>query len=93
MLEIGTGSGYSTAVLARLAGEVITSSAPPELAARARLSCRELGNENVEVAVGDGSRGLPERAPFDAIVVHGAAPAPPKTFWSSWRWAAAWSSR
>ena len=47
------------------------------LAGRARLAIAELGAANVEVLVGDGSRGLPERAPFDAIAVHAAAPAPP----------------
>jgi len=75
VLEIGTGSGYSAAVLARLAAVVITIERVPELAARARELLA--GTENVEVLEGDGSAGLPERAPFGGIAVHAAAPAPP----------------
>ena len=77
VLEVGTGSGYSAAVLGQLASEVIGIELQPVLAARARLAIAELGAANVEVIVGDGGRGLPERAPFDAIAVHAAAPAPP----------------
>jgi protein-L-isoaspartate(D-aspartate) O-methyltransferase len=75
VLEIGTGSGYSAAVLARLAAAVITIERVPELAATARELLA--GTENVEVLEGDGSAGLPERAPFGGIAVHAAAPAPP----------------
>lgn len=77
VLEIGTGSGYSTAVLARLAAEVIGIERHTSLAAAARHTLERLGVENVEVIVGDGSRGLSERAPFEAIAVHATAPAPP----------------
>ncbi|MEK6276658.1 MAG: protein-L-isoaspartate(D-aspartate) O-methyltransferase [Actinomycetota bacterium] len=77
VLEVGTGSGYSAAVLARLAAEVITIERHLELAREATLRLRELGFDNVEVGVGDGSRGLPEQAPFDAIAVHATAPNPP----------------
>ena len=77
VLEVGTGSGYSAAVLARLAAEVITIERHPELAREATQRLSELGYGNVEVVVGDGSRGLPERAPFDAIAVHATAPGPP----------------
>jgi protein-L-isoaspartate(D-aspartate) O-methyltransferase len=77
VLEVGTGSGYSAAVLARLAAQVVTIERHPELAESAEARLRELGYENVEVVVGDGSRGLPERAPFDAIAVHATAPGPP----------------
>jgi protein-L-isoaspartate(D-aspartate) O-methyltransferase len=77
VLEVGTGSGYSAAVLGLLAREVIGIELQPVLAAGARLAIAELGAPNVEVIVGDGGRGLPERAPFDAIAVHAAAPAPP----------------
>jgi protein-L-isoaspartate(D-aspartate) O-methyltransferase len=77
VLEVGTGSGYSAAVLGLLAREVIGIELQPVLAAGARLAIAELGAANVEVIVGDGGRGLPERAPFDAIAVHAAAPAPP----------------
>src|SRR5581483_1289627 len=78
VLEVGTGSGYSAAVLARLAGEVITIERVATLANAARELLRELGVENVEVLVGDGSAGLPDRAPFDSIAVHATAPAPPR---------------
>jgi protein-L-isoaspartate(D-aspartate) O-methyltransferase len=78
VLEVGTGSGYSAAVLARLAGEVITIERVPELARTARETLDELGITNVEVQLGDGSEGLPGRAPFDAIAVHAAAPSPPR---------------
>jgi protein-L-isoaspartate(D-aspartate) O-methyltransferase len=79
VLEVGTGSGYSTAVLARIAAEVISVERLSELSAAAESTLAELGIGNVELVVGDGSRGLPERAPFDAIAVHAAAPAPPRT--------------
>jgi protein-L-isoaspartate(D-aspartate) O-methyltransferase len=77
VLEIGTGSGYSAAVLARLAARVISIERVPELAAGARRILDELGVPTVEVRVGDGSRGAPEDAPFEAIAVHATAPAPP----------------
>jgi protein-L-isoaspartate(D-aspartate) O-methyltransferase len=79
VLEVGTGSGYSAAVLAQLAREVVTIERVPELAERARQALRDLGIANVEVDVGDGSAGLPDRAPFDAIAVHATAPVPPPT--------------
>ena len=77
VLEIGTGSGYSAAVLAMLAAEVITIERHAELAQEAIDRLQQLGVANVEVVVGDGSRGLPERAPFEGIAVHATAPAPP----------------
>jgi protein-L-isoaspartate(D-aspartate) O-methyltransferase len=77
-LEVGTGSGYSAAILARLAREVITIERVPELARHAREQLAELGVRNVEVVEGDGSAGLPGRGPFDAIAVHATAPAPPR---------------
>jgi protein-L-isoaspartate(D-aspartate) O-methyltransferase len=79
VLEIGAGSGYSAAVLSRLAAEVIGVERHRSLAAEARRALDALGVENVELRVGDGSRGLPERAPFDAIAVHATAPGPPRT--------------
>jgi protein-L-isoaspartate(D-aspartate) O-methyltransferase len=78
VLEVGTGSGYSTAVLARLAGEVTTIERMGSLAQSARELIDGMGIANVEVLVGDGSEGLPERAPFDSIAVHATAPAPPE---------------
>lgn len=77
VLEVGTGSGYSAAVLARLAAAVISVERQESLAATAREALAALGVGDVEVRVGDGSRGVPERAPFEAIAVHAAAPAPP----------------
>lgn len=72
MLEIGTGSGYQAAVLARLVRRVDSIEIVPELAAGARQRLRDLGYDNVEVITGDGYAGLPERAPFDGIVVTAA---------------------
>jgi protein-L-isoaspartate(D-aspartate) O-methyltransferase len=79
VLEVGSGSGYSAAVLARLAAAVIGVERREALAAEARRALDRLGVENVELLVGDGSRGVPERAPFEAIAVHATAPAPPRT--------------
>jgi protein-L-isoaspartate(D-aspartate) O-methyltransferase len=79
VLEVGTGSGYSAAVLAQLGREIWTIERVPELAQRAREMLRDLGIANVEVVDGDGSAGLPDRAPFDAIAVHATAPGPPPT--------------
>jgi protein-L-isoaspartate(D-aspartate) O-methyltransferase len=77
VLEIGTGSGYSAAVLALLAKEVITIERVKELAVAARQLLAEIGITNVEVVIADGSAGLPERAPYQAIAVHATAPSPP----------------
>lgn len=74
VLEIGTGSGYQTALLAALAKNVDSIERQPALAATAEAILRRLGYANVTIHVGDGSVGLPERAPFDAIVVSAAAP-------------------
>jgi protein-L-isoaspartate(D-aspartate) O-methyltransferase len=77
VLEVGTGSGYSACVLSLLAAEVISVERHESLAEGARRTLAALGARNVEVRVGDGSRGVPERGPFAAIAVHAAAPAPP----------------
>jgi protein-L-isoaspartate(D-aspartate) O-methyltransferase len=77
VLEIGTGSGYSAAVLARLAAEVYSVERIAELAEGARRALAELRIDNAEVTVGDGSRGLPEHAPYDAIAIHAATPEAP----------------
>lgn len=74
VLEIGTGSGYQTAVLAQLALEVYSVERHPRLAAQAQAILSALGHSNVKVNVGDGSNGWPEFSPFDAIVVSAAAP-------------------
>jgi protein-L-isoaspartate(D-aspartate) O-methyltransferase len=78
-LEIGTGTGYSACVLAQLARHVVTVERVPELAREATAVLGDLGVTNVEVVVGDGSRGAPDRAPFGAIAVHATAPAAPRT--------------
>jgi protein-L-isoaspartate(D-aspartate) O-methyltransferase len=77
VLEVGTGSGYSTAVLSLLAAEVISVERHGSLARSARAALFSLGVANAELLVGDGSRGVPDRAPFDAIAVHAAAPTAP----------------
>jgi protein-L-isoaspartate(D-aspartate) O-methyltransferase len=77
VLEIGTGSGYSTAILAQLAREVVSVERIAGLAAQARARLAELGVANVSVRVADGSLGAPEQAPFAAIAVHACAPAAP----------------
>ncbi len=74
VLEIGTGSGYQTAILAELAREVYTVELIPELSRRAQKVLRELGYQNIHFLVGDGTRGWPEHAPYEAILVS-AAPA------------------
>jgi protein-L-isoaspartate(D-aspartate) O-methyltransferase len=78
VLDVGTGSGYQAAVLAELAAEVDTIEHLPELAELARANLEAAGYSSVRVHVGDGTRGLPERAPFDAIAVAAAAPGLPQ---------------
>jgi protein-L-isoaspartate(D-aspartate) O-methyltransferase len=79
VLEVGTGSGYSAAVLARLAAHVVSVERLEPLSRAAGGVLGSLGIRNVELVVGDGSRGAPWRAPFDAIAVHASAPATPPT--------------
>jgi protein-L-isoaspartate(D-aspartate) O-methyltransferase len=78
VLEIGTGSGYQAAVLARLARQVYTIERHVELARRAAATLESLNFLNVSVHIGDGSLGLPEFAPYQAIVVTAAAPRLPQ---------------
>ncbi len=73
VLEVGTGSGYQAAVLSRLAREVITVERYRTLAQTARIRLTTLGYDNVEVQVGDGLKGVTERAPFDRIIITAAA--------------------
>jgi len=81
VLEIGTGSGYQTALLAELAGEVFSVERLASLAQSAQAILHRLGYRNVVVVTGDGSQGLLEQAPFDAIIVAAAAPrVPPPLF-------------
>lgn len=77
VLEVGTGSGFQTAMLALLAGEVYSVERVAPLAERARARLREMGVDDVHVRTGDGSRGWPEAAPFDVILVGAAAPSVP----------------
>jgi protein-L-isoaspartate(D-aspartate) O-methyltransferase len=77
VLEIGTGSGYSAAVMAPLCREVITIERLEPLATDARELLARLGLRNVRVTVADGTEGWPDEAPYDGIAVHATAPAPP----------------
>jgi protein-L-isoaspartate(D-aspartate) O-methyltransferase len=78
VLEIGVGSGYQTAILSLLACEVIGLERVESLAESAAERLEELGYENVTIHVGDGSQGLPDEAPFDAILCAAAAPRVPE---------------
>ncbi|HEU4980434.1 MAG TPA: protein-L-isoaspartate(D-aspartate) O-methyltransferase [Solirubrobacterales bacterium] len=77
VLEIGTGSGYSAAVLAKLSDRVISVERVPALGEAARARLEEIGVRNVEVIIGDGSQGHSPGAPYDAIAVHAATPEAP----------------
>jgi protein-L-isoaspartate(D-aspartate) O-methyltransferase len=74
VLDVGTGSGYQAAVLAEIASRVFSIEIIPSLGETARKRLEELGYGNIEVRIGDGYQGWPEKAPFDAIVVTAAAP-------------------
>jgi protein-L-isoaspartate(D-aspartate) O-methyltransferase len=77
VLEVGTGSGYAAAVLSRLCADVLTIERYETLAQEASAALAELGYDNVEVRMGDGSRGAPDRAPFDGISVTATASGQP----------------
>jgi len=77
VLEIGTGSGYQAAILARLAAEVYTVERVPALAERTGELFRGLGYDNISIRVGDGTLGWPEFAPYDAIIVTAGSPGVP----------------
>jgi protein-L-isoaspartate(D-aspartate) O-methyltransferase len=85
VLDVGTGSGYQAAVLAELGAEVVTIERIPELAESARASLAATGYDRVDVRVGDGTLGVPELAPFDAVAVGAAAPAFPETLYDQLR--------
>ncbi len=78
VLEVGTGSGYQSALLGELAQEVYSVERVESLAKRAQRILSELGYDNVHIVVGDGSLGLPEQAPFDRIIVTAASPEVPE---------------
>lgn len=77
VLEIGTGCGYQTAILCELADYVYTLERSPLLADRADINLHRLGYENLDIHIGDGSQGLPDMKPYDAIMVTAAAPSIP----------------
>jgi protein-L-isoaspartate(D-aspartate) O-methyltransferase len=77
VLDVGTGSGYQAAVLSELAAEVVSIERVPELAARAREALAAAGYPDVDLRVGDGSFGVPDRAPFAGVAVGAAARRPP----------------
>ncbi|UWQ23062.1 protein-L-isoaspartate(D-aspartate) O-methyltransferase [Jannaschia sp. W003] len=77
VLEVGTGTGFAAAILSRLARRVYTLERHPGLARTARANLERLGITNVTVIAGDGTRGLPEQAPFDRVLVAAAAEDPP----------------
>ncbi len=79
VLEIGTGSGYAAAVLARIAGEVYTVECIGDLAERAQTVLEELDYDNVQVLQGDGTKGWPEYAPYEGIVVTAGGPEVPES--------------
>lgn len=80
VLEVGTGSGYQAAVLARIARRVYTVERIPELARRARRLFDQLGLSNINLKVADGTLGWPSEAPFDAIIVTAGAPSVPDEY-------------
>jgi protein-L-isoaspartate(D-aspartate) O-methyltransferase len=85
VLEIGTGSGYQTAVLARLAAEVCSIEIIPSLSESASRAIEQLGFRNVYLKIGDGFFGWEEKAPFDAILLTAAAPKVPEPLWRQLR--------
>lgn len=81
ILEVGTGSGYAAAVMAQMVQRLFTIERHASLGNAARLRLKELGCENVELRIGDGSKGWPEQAPFDAIIVAaGSTDIPPEFY-------------
>ncbi len=81
VLDVGTGSGYQAAVLAELASEVVTIERVPELVERARTALVEAGYTDVDVRLGDGSLGVTDKAPYEAIAVAAAAPTIPEALY------------
>ncbi|EFE71707.1 protein-L-isoaspartate(D-aspartate) O-methyltransferase [Streptomyces viridosporus] len=77
VLEVGTGLGFQTALLARLSADVVTIERWPDIAQQARRNLAGQGIRNVELRVGDGSGGVPDRAPYDAVIVSAAFPEVP----------------
>src|SRR5258706_5381095 len=80
VLEIGTGSGYLTALLAHRAAQVLSVEINPALAAFGRANLERHGVDNVTLEVGDGARGYPKRAPYDVVVLTASVPVLPRAF-------------
>jgi protein-L-isoaspartate(D-aspartate) O-methyltransferase len=80
VLEVGAGSGYAAAVISRIARRVIAIERQPELVEGARARLERLGYENVEIVEGDGTKGCPHHAPFDAIVAAASGSHVPEAF-------------
>ena len=78
VLEIGTGSGYLTALLAHRAAQVVSVEIKPKLAAMGRANVERHGVDNVTLEIGDGARGFPARAPYDVVVLTGSVPVVPR---------------
>ena len=78
VLEVGAGSGYAAAVMSRIAGKVSAIERHEELAAQARARLKGLGYDNAEIICADGTKGLPDKAPFDAIIVSAGGPRVPE---------------
>ena len=79
VLEVGAGSGYAAAVMSRIAGSVLAIERQPDLVAIASERMRRLGYDNVRIVEGDGTRGWPDEAPFDAIVAAASGSHVPET--------------
>ena len=86
VLEVGTGSGYVAAILARLAAQVITVECIPQLAESSSLVLERLGYSNIETHVSAGILGWPEKAPYEAIIVSAGAPSVPETLVDQLAW-------
>lgn len=80
VLEVGTGTGYMTALMAKLAGEVYSVDLVPSFKLEAEARLRELGLDNCKVESGDAAEGWPRQAPYDAILISGAVPEVPEAF-------------
>ena len=79
VLEVGAGSGYAAAVIGRIAGKVVAIERHPQLGKLAAARMASLGYDNVDIRVGDGTKGLPDEAPFDAILVAAGGPNVPES--------------
>src|SRR3989338_205006 len=90
VLEIGTGSGYQTAILAELAKEVYSIERFVSLAKKADITLKELGYSNIQLSIGDGTEGWEEFAPYDAIIVTAGAPSVPEPLVDNWPKAGGW---